>query len=137
MIDIENTLDEVCDNVLSGDDLPKEEPTLLSDDEEEPVKSQSRPSSNGVTILGTKITLQGLEKGLGRFLTPRKEHREGKRAVNREDVLHARATGLRRFGKVLMMVGREYASLASSSPELFMGGVPDGHGEGKTDGDDQ
>jgi tetratricopeptide (TPR) repeat protein len=56
--------------------------------------------------LVSKMTLENLEKGLERFLLPKREHREGVAVRRRADVLHARATGLRRLGKVFMSVGQ-------------------------------
>lgn len=53
-----------------------------------------------------------LGEGIERFLLPKKEHKEGKRMRKREDVLHARATGLRKLGKIFMEFGHE----SSSSP---------------------
>lgn len=53
--------------------------------------------------------LQNLEKGLEGFLFPKKEHKEGKRVRKKEDVLHARATGLRKLGKIFMQVGQDSA----------------------------
>jgi hypothetical protein len=56
--------------------------------------------------LVSKLTLENLEKGLERFLLPKREHREGKAVRKKSDVLHARATGLKRLGKVFVSVGR-------------------------------
>lgn len=54
----------------------------------------------------SKLSLDSVEKGLERFLLPKKEHREGKAVRLRDDVLHARATGLKRLGRVFMHIGQ-------------------------------
>lgn len=113
MIDIENTLSDVCDRVLSGQDLPRVD-HLNNIENSKPETNRQKPM-----IRGSKITLEGLEKGLERLLGPRREHEEGKRMVKRRDVLHARATGLRRFGKVLMGYGDEKATLSSTPQMVF------------------
>lgn len=53
----------------------------------------------------SKLSLESLEKSLERFLLPKKEHHEGKAVRSREDVLHARATGLKRLGRIFCQVG--------------------------------
>lgn len=70
--------------------------------------SSLRSHLSSPSTLASKLTLNNLEKGLERFLLPKKEHKEGKAVRNREDVLHARATGLKRLGKVFMEISRAH-----------------------------
>lgn len=67
-----------------------------------PIKAGAKGSSSSGH---SRFTLETLEKGIERFLLPKKEHKEGKRVRSREDILHARATGLRKLGKIFMQAG--------------------------------
>lgn len=130
VVDIQNTLDEVASYLLHGKDLPEQELGLedlmmLDLDEEGGRISAGSVGSTGasipLSISGSNIidhnahecnkqarfTFDTLEKGIERFLLPKKEHKEGKRVRKREDILHARATGLRKLGKIFMQVGQE------------------------------
>lgn len=72
-------------------------------------QSSSSSTRNGLpspAFLASKLTLENLGKGLETFLLPKKEHKEGKRVSTKEDILHARATGLRRLGRIFMQVGQ-------------------------------
>ncbi len=160
VVDIQSTLDEVANCILEGSDLPRVDPAAnldhileLDDDLELPlqeaarrvtgtssdsVDAQSSPtrhhllsdhsSGNGT---GGRFTLEGIEKGIGRFLLPKKEHSEGKRVRSRDDVLHARATGLRKLGKIFVRVGQE----AAGREEMAAKGAERGrHGISKSSG---
>lgn len=76
--------------------------------------------SNGKS---NRFTLDTLEKGIERFLLPKKEHKEGKRVRNREDILHARATGLRKLGKIFMQVSQE-ASISNNASTSAAASTP-------------
>lgn len=76
---------------------------------------------NGVASgKSNRFKLDTLEKGIERFLLPKKEHKEGRRVRKREDVLHARATGLRKLGKIFMQVSQE-ASVANGANSIANG----------------
>ena len=120
MIDIESTLNDVCDRLLSGQDLPEDDLNGLQGKENRGANTAKQKQPGTQTGGGAvKFSLVGFEKGIERFLGPRREHREGKRVVKRRDVIHARATGLRRFGKILMAIGKENATLNSSTTMVF------------------
>lgn len=128
VVDIQSTIDDVTSTILDGKDMPENEcdiEELIQDLDEEGRLSMTGPgvlhapySMGSGTACGEKndssqkssqsrFTLDSLEKGLERFLLPKKEHKEGKRVRKRADVLHARATGLRKLGKIFMQVGQE------------------------------
>jgi tetratricopeptide (TPR) repeat protein len=70
------------------------------------VSSAIRNNLVSSATFASKLSLESLEKSLERFLLPKKEHREGKAVRSREDILHARATGLKRLGRIFMQVGQ-------------------------------
>lgn len=123
VVDIQNTIDEVTSYLLDGKDLPTQEVGLLEimHDLDEEWRTSGSNSGVGCTVYtamdnghernpsksSSRFRLDNLEKGIERFLLPKKEHKEGKRMRKREDVLHARATGLRKLGKIFMQVGHE------------------------------
>lgn len=75
-------------------------------------QNQQNHHANGKS---SRFKLDTLERGIERFLLPKKEHKEGKRMKKKEDILHARATGLRKLGKIFMQVGQESAGQESAS----------------------
>jgi hypothetical protein len=89
------------------------------------VSSSIRNNLMSPSTLASKLTLDNLEKGLERFLLPKKEHTEGKAVRKREDILHARATGLKRLGKIFMQIGQE-ASNGADGVGQPAGGMPSG-----------
>lgn len=131
VVDIQSTIDEVAGYILDGKDMPENEldlEVLIQDLDEEGRLSMSgpgvlhgpynlgagtagefctEPMSHKAGTTGSGFSLQNIEKGLGGFLFPKKEHKEGKRVRKKEDVLHARATGLRKLGKIFMQVGQD------------------------------
>lgn len=129
VVDIQSTLDEVATYILDGKDMPDNEvdlECLIQDLDEEGRMSITGPgvlhapysmgsgTANDLTTIESatkstqsRFTLDTIEKGIGRFLLPKKEHKEGRRVRKREDVLHARATGLRKLGKIFMQVGQD------------------------------
>lgn len=148
VVDIQNTIDEVAAYILNGKDMPENEldlEELIQDLDEEGrmsisggpgyqgvysvasgTGSEMYPESTQKSSSGSGFSLHGIEKGLGGFLFPKKEHKEGKRVRKRGDVLHARATGLRKLGKIFMQVGQE----SSAGGKVNIGGVAPGGGEG-------
>ncbi|CDF40775.1 unnamed protein product [Chondrus crispus] len=131
VVDIQSTIDEVASFILDGKDLRDntvELECLIQDLDEEGRLSITGPGilhapytmgsgtvvESGVDKSKTqsRSMLDNLEKGIERFLLPKKEHTEGKRVRKRADVLHARATGLRKLGKIFMQVGQDSAASA-------------------------
>jgi len=87
--DIQNTLDRVCDRFLRGEGLP--------DDKQVERKVSPQEKDGGLLdTLSSIFTMKG-----------RKEHEEGERAVTYEDLLHRRATGLKKLGRIFMETGKE------------------------------
>ena len=168
VVDIQSTIDEVATHILEGKDMPANEigwEELIQDLDEEgrlalgghlgyhPALSLGSGSSGDLTSdgnqkssSGSRFKLDTLEKGIERFLLPKKEHAEGKRVRKREDILHARATGMRKLGKIFMQVGQEYSQTppAAAAAAAASAGVNSGsrsstdtNGESrKVDGDD-
>ncbi|KAI0567614.1 Heat shock protein tDnaJ [Gracilaria domingensis] len=147
VVDIQKTLDEVISFLLDGKDMPVDqeeiEQVIQDLDEEGRVGVPGKEVlyvppfvSTGCTGLegssenngekGSRFTLDNLEKGFGRFFLPKKEHKEGTRVRKREDILHARATGLRKLGKIFMQVSQD---TSVQSITLHGGAVP-GSGSG-------
>lgn len=132
VVDIQSTIDEVTSHILDGKDMRENEVDLeglIQDLDEEGRLSITGPgilhapytmgcgtvgesSEVGDKCSQPRFTLDSLEKGIERFLLPKKEHAEGRRVRKRSDILHARATGLRKLGKIFMQVGQE----GSTSP---------------------
>lgn len=131
VVDIQDTIDEVASFVLNGKDMRDNEvelECLIQDLDEEGRLSITGPGvlhapyNMGSGTVGesgadkaksqSRSMLDNLEKGIERFLLPKKEHTEGKRVRKRADVLHARATGLRKLGKIFMQVGQDSAATA-------------------------
>lgn len=148
VVDIQSTIDEVASHILDGKDMHENEvdlECLIQDLDEEGRLSITGPGvlhapynmgsgtagEPGGDISGkpsgsqSRSMLDNLEKGIERFLKPKKEHIEGKRVRKREDVLHARATGLRKLGKIFMQVGQDSS----------MSGMSVGAAAGSSDGD--
>jgi len=124
----------VVNSILEGHDVPRMDPRLnlgnileLDEEMEMPVEEAARRvtskdeaekgngsgndrmirmNSDGNQEHDNKFSLD-----LGSFLRPKKEHGEGKRMRSREDILHARATGLRKLGKMFMQTGQKAAEL--------------------------
>lgn len=162
VVDIQSTIDEVATYILDGNDIPKNDmdmECLIQDLDEEGRLSITGPGvlhapySMGSGTAGdtssetttkssqSRFTLDNLEKGIQGFLLPKKEHKEGKRVRKREDVLHARATGLRKLGKIFMQVGQEMPTgglssvgAVSGSSATGQGGEEDGKEDEKEDG---
>lgn len=159
VVDIQSTIDSVAAYILDGKDLPENDvdiEVLIHDLDEENRMSLSgstsglsqKQYSTGLSSVGvmsqesasrsaqSRFTFDNLEKGLERFLRPKKEHREGRRVWKRSDVLHARATGLRKLGKIFMQVGQEssaapvaYATAAATASNDSTGSAGTGPGE--------
>lgn len=113
VVDIQSTIDEVCTSILEGNDLVEDIniATLVNELDAQANHGaifesacSERPDTKG----NSRTTWETLEK----FLLPKKEHREGMKLRVRKDVLHARATGLRKLGRIFMQSGQE----ADSSP---------------------
>ncbi len=131
VVDIQTTLDEVVNSILEGRDLPRVDPRQnldnileLDEEVEMPVKEAARrvttskegdttsmiPSSTASSTTSGKM---GLDL-VGSFLRPKREHSEGKRMRSRDDVLHARATGLRKLGRIFVRTGQSFANAATA-----------------------
>lgn len=140
VVDIQSTLDEVVNSILDGRDVPHIDPASnidhileLEDEHEMPVQEAARrvtskedtghsSPTRGVSSsdygnlshsASGKFTLD-----LGSFLRPKREHSEGKRMRTRDDILHARATGLRKLGRMFMKAGQEAAAINESAVAL-------------------
>ncbi|PXF44946.1 Chaperone protein dnaJ 10 [Gracilariopsis chorda] len=154
VVDIQKTLDEVISHILDGKDMPDDqeniEQIIHNLDEEGrvgapgrgvlytppcvTVKSGSLTSDTSAddsaekgSDKASRFTLDSLEKGIERFFLPKKEHKEGTRARSREDILHARATGLRKLGKIFMQVSQD---TSVQSVVLAGGATPGSSGSG-------
>lgn len=139
VVDIQSTIDEVANYILDGKDMRENDmdlECLIQDLDEEGRLSITGPGvlhapysmGSGTVVeagsdkssMQSRSMLDNLEKGIERFLKPKKEHIEGKRVRKREDVLHARATGLRKLGKIFMQVGQDSSmsgAIGAASPE--------------------
>lgn len=154
VVDIQSTIDDVASYILDGKDIPENEVDieyLIQDLDEEGRLSITGPGvlhapySMGSGTAGdtgseatskssqSRFRLDNLEKGIQGFLLPKKEHKEGKRVRKRGDILHARATGLRKLGKIFMQVGQD--TPGSGLSVSGTGGVGDsGSGSGSMKG---
>lgn len=147
VVDIQSTMDEVTSYILDGNDFGHKdaevEELILDLDEEGRLSLTGAGGTHGpdMGMKGThgedglhhggkpRFRLDNIEKGLERFLLPKKEHKEGKRVRKREDILHARATGLRKLGKIFMQVGQE----SSAAPvSVATAAVDGGEGSGES-----
>lgn len=152
VVDIQSTIDEVASYILDGKDMRENDVDLeylIQDLDEEGRLSITGPGvlhapySMGSGTVGeassdksgsqSRSMLDNLEKGIERFLKPKKEHIEGKRVRKREDVLHARATGLRKLGKIFMQVGQD-SSMSGMSVGAAAPGSPGANGSSDGDG---
>lgn len=127
VVDIQSTLDEVVNSILDGRDVPHVDPAAnlghileLDDELEMPVKEAARrvtnmdllepPAAPQLTREPSKFNID-----ISSFLRPKREHIEGKRMRTREDIIHARATGLRKLGRIFMKTGQEAAFVTSTA----------------------
>ena len=123
VVDIQSTIDEVCGEILEGKDL------LEDVNIKELVNELDAQSGHGAygmpydghlhvvekTDIGSKAASRTTWETLEKFLLPKKEHREGMKLRMRKDVLHARATGLKKLGKIFMQIGQEADSYPAAS----------------------